>query len=486
MDVHLVVLCHGLWGTPDNVIALEHAIIAKAEQTGARVVVSRPKGNESTLTYDGIDHCAERVCDVIDAEIADIESKGDHVARFSMAGYSLGGLVARFALGILHSRTPSFFSTIKPVNFALFASPSIGIPIYSGTVWPVISSFFGSRILSRSGAQLYGKDRFFQGRPLLDVLAQPGSSFYEALKSFERVEVYANGIHDRTVPFHTAAISEHDPFAAARMKAMRALKAHAVDLEQDEDPDLAYGGLRISIDQEYPPIIKSYEACEPKKLPQGDVQPAPSFARRLGRRLPKWPAILRPSRYPFRKPVNYIVVFCFPVFVTLAVTVFLTSSIIQTFRSRRRIQGLRKGELASREGRMRRVGLLEKAGDNIRTALSDIVENAGVRDSVGTNTPTKGETQTSGKYALLDAQAESADDLSVDNVDATIDPTFTDAQRRMIKHLNAIPQLKKHVCYFDMSYLTRPHSHGIIVARDGKLNAKGLLVVRHWAEHFVY
>jgi hypothetical protein len=41
--------------------------------------------------------------------------------------YSLGGLVARYVLGLLESRTPSFFEEIRPVNFATFASPAIGM-----------------------------------------------------------------------------------------------------------------------------------------------------------------------------------------------------------------------------------------------------------------------------------------------------------------------------------------------------------------------
>jgi hypothetical protein len=41
--------------------------------------------------------------------------------------YSLGGLVARYVLGLLESRTPSFFTEVRPVNFTTFASPAIGM-----------------------------------------------------------------------------------------------------------------------------------------------------------------------------------------------------------------------------------------------------------------------------------------------------------------------------------------------------------------------
>lgn len=35
--------------------------------------------------------------------------------------------MARYLLGLLASRTPSLFATVKPVNFATFASPAIGV-----------------------------------------------------------------------------------------------------------------------------------------------------------------------------------------------------------------------------------------------------------------------------------------------------------------------------------------------------------------------
>lgn len=92
-----------------------------------KLVVLAASLSQGTLTYDGIDLCGERVVKEIDAEIEKIALDGGKVDRFSIVGYSLGGLVARYAIGILHSREPSFFETVKPVNFATFASPAIGM-----------------------------------------------------------------------------------------------------------------------------------------------------------------------------------------------------------------------------------------------------------------------------------------------------------------------------------------------------------------------
>lgn len=82
----------------------------------------------------------------IDEEILRIEKGGDKVTKFSIVGYvhllykricifidffclllrsySLGGLVARYLVGLLYER--KFFETVEPVNFTTFASPAIG------------------------------------------------------------------------------------------------------------------------------------------------------------------------------------------------------------------------------------------------------------------------------------------------------------------------------------------------------------------------
>jgi hypothetical protein len=154
--------------------------------------------------------------------------------------YSLGGLVARYVLGLLESRTPSFFAEVRPVNFATFASPAIGMSVFHGvtgritllttsialdspqytSAWSAIFKYLGARLLSRSGSQLYENDRFLpssildgldqdlkpkpkgalsrfsvareNAEPLLAVMADPRYNFFKALAAFERIEIYAN------------------------------------------------------------------------------------------------------------------------------------------------------------------------------------------------------------------------------------------------------------------------------------------------------
>lgn len=71
------------------------------------------KQNGGSLTYDGIDVCAERLVLELEGELEYIRSRGCSVTKLSVVGYSLGGLVARYAVGLLESR--GFFLDVEPM-----------------------------------------------------------------------------------------------------------------------------------------------------------------------------------------------------------------------------------------------------------------------------------------------------------------------------------------------------------------------------------
>ena len=94
-----------------------------------------------------------------------------------MTGYSLGGLIGRYLVGVLHQR--KFFETVTPVNFTTVATPHIGLLLYT-TFRSRMFSTLGSRLLSRTGEQFYAQDKWSaSGRPLLEVMADPGKCFTE-------------------------------------------------------------------------------------------------------------------------------------------------------------------------------------------------------------------------------------------------------------------------------------------------------------------
>ena len=62
------------------------------------------KRNAGSFTYDGIELGGERGCNEIEEELQAVESEGGKIKKISIAGYSLGGLVARYAIGLLYAR----------------------------------------------------------------------------------------------------------------------------------------------------------------------------------------------------------------------------------------------------------------------------------------------------------------------------------------------------------------------------------------------
>ncbi|KAL7341107.1 ADP-ribose pyrophosphatase [Rhodotorula toruloides] len=249
-SVHLCVILHGLWGSPSHVSYLSESLTSHARSTaqpeageeesiGLEVLISKANGISAGHLYDGIDE--------IDEEVRRLEKEGAKVERFSIVGYSLGGLVARYVLGLLDSRTPSFFTHAQPKNFTTFASPWIGIPAYS-SFWSRTFRYLGGRLLSRTGRQLYERDRFLplrftdgadkkgvrgekgkvEAAPLLKVMADPRYSFYKALQKFERIDVFANIVNDRTVPFPTGALESHDP-----VRSLHTARAEGVTADAD-------------------------------------------------------------------------------------------------------------------------------------------------------------------------------------------------------------------------------------------------------------
>lgn len=71
------------------------------------------KRNSGNHTYDGIELGGERVTREIEDEIEALAAEGKTVTKLSLVGYSLGGLVARYAIGLLYSR--GWFDKIEPV-----------------------------------------------------------------------------------------------------------------------------------------------------------------------------------------------------------------------------------------------------------------------------------------------------------------------------------------------------------------------------------
>ena len=117
---HLAVLVHGLWGNPSHLNHLRDTL--RAEFTEERLHILIPTSNSDNQTYDGIEVGGERIANEVEQRLAELEQKGHTIKKISITGYSLGGLVARYASGLMYSS--GLFDRIQPVNFTTFATVS--------------------------------------------------------------------------------------------------------------------------------------------------------------------------------------------------------------------------------------------------------------------------------------------------------------------------------------------------------------------------
>ncbi|KAI8363080.1 putative serine esterase-domain-containing protein [Mortierella sp. GBAus27b] len=298
---HLVILHHGLWGNVDNLCFIAEQF---KQRLGDRLLVYRAQANESELTYDGVDICAERLVREIYSVVIEIENGRDiedmkgqkldnhnrmdkvmapsdnlearagattkKVNQFSFIGYSLGGLIGRFAMGMLDLQ--GFFDPldqggrgIAPMYFVTMASPHLGIREPSPSKLATSYNYLVTHLLSRTGKQLQLVDDYIGGKPLLLIMSEPSSVFMHALARFMRRGIYCNIRNDHTVPFWTAGFSDTDPF---------------------DDLD----SMEIS---RYSSLIETFENCDPEYIARrrherGEALKAAPFKERMSQR---WKAI---------------------------------------------------------------------------------------------------------------------------------------------------------------------------------------------------
>ncbi|KAL1744689.1 putative serine esterase-domain-containing protein [Schizophyllum fasciatum] len=486
-DIHLLVLVHGMWGHIGHLEQMRRASETIKPTDGCRLHVLRPITNSEEHTYDGVDWGGERVAQEILDEVASLKAKGDRVVKFSITGYSLGGLISRYAIGILKQK--DFFADITPVNFITVATPHLGLIRYRTTLYTLFA-YFGPKLLARTGEQFYAVDKWSpHGRPLLEVMADPDRIFYQTLQPFQRIAIYANAVSDHTVPYMTAAIDLEDPFA-----------------------DIESNGLQVELDEHYNnAIIKSYH------LP--DEPPAKQLSRLLDARKIASSALL------------YAAV---PLLAPIAIPYALTRFIRESRSSRARIKLLNTDEtlaamLAKLEEGVEGIAVGPITGSDVPTADVEVDEKDQMhvlqvprRTHSPDATPSSSRPASSqGSRALTpmqDARTPSSTPPTSTSTVATAGdaaaskplnrarsmsqlsstptehkkchrrkekvphPVTTPLQHKMTEQLNALPLIKVRT-FFPGAL----NSHAVIVCRDLETfswQKAGQGALRHWADNF--
>ncbi|KAJ5240176.1 hypothetical protein N7468_004795 [Penicillium chermesinum] len=431
---HLCVLVHGLWGNPSH---LDYLAAALKERHGDELHTLCPSGNSGNNTYDGVDVLGERVVQEIEAALQNLEADGHVIKKISLIGYSLGGLVARYAIGILQAN--GWLDKLEPVNFTTFASPHVGArtPLkgFASSVWNGV----GPSMISASGQQMFMVDSFRDtGRPLFSVMADRESVFIQGLKRFPNRSLYANVVNDRITSFFSTAISKTDPF-------------------QDLD------NLNINYVEGYERVIIN---CDQWLLPQktSDFKTSP------------WKT---PVAYARQMPLFLLAMFILPP----ALTAFVVHAAIQTVRSRKRIRLHGEGQLGALFKKYR-VPLLVKDAQH---AMEEVLENVNATQEPAYLSSTDDDDSDVEDAATplnennLDLLGTAKQQPSADGDTIAHPPklALTPEQFEIIDSLNGVG-FHKYPVYIH----THHHSHAAIVVRIQKDSFwEGKIVVKHWLDN---
>ncbi|PHZ10465.1 uncharacterized protein RHIMIDRAFT_299316 [Rhizopus microsporus ATCC 52813] len=174
--IHLVVFVHGMMGSRAHSLYVSERLVRKCPNIQTVKLINKSNTpNEGWLMNDGVDVCGLRLAQEIYDHIIYLHtSKSMTVTHFSIFGHSMGGIVARFAIGILDRQ--GVFTNIKLMNYISFASPHLSIYIpyqewYSRAINEIVK-IGGCPITD----QLSFCDSFREGKPLWEILADPGTA----------------------------------------------------------------------------------------------------------------------------------------------------------------------------------------------------------------------------------------------------------------------------------------------------------------------
>ncbi|KAN0083073.1 putative serine esterase (DUF676) domain containing protein [Elaphomyces granulatus] len=462
---HLCVLIHGLWGNPSH---LDYLASALQERYGeSHLYVLKAQRNTGSFTYDGIELGGERVAYEIEDTLDQLAAKGYRIRKLSVVGYSLGGLVARYALGLLDAR--GWLDKLEPVNFTTFVTPHVGVRTPSKGFHNHIWNVMGARALSISGRQLFMIDSFRgTGKPLLSILADPDSIFMHALAKFKHRSLYANVFSDRATVYYTAAISKVDPF----------MELENVDFKyiKDYEPNI--------IDPGQPLLLKTKRTATITTLSYAD-------------------------RQFFKAIIQLPLILFLSVFAPIATICFLLNSVFQTICSHRRRRLHEEGKTGVVFGSYRVPLIVQE----VRNVVEDVFEsmNGSQKPEYLTDSSDDFEEETKLRWrpkepgflsscekdsfmedecTALIGQMETAQEHDVvegqnfpsPRVDCSTSgfPTLalTPSQFAIIDSLNLLG-FRKYPVYIH----NHRHSHAAIIVRMPKKGfEEGRIVVKHWLD----
>ncbi|PNY25939.1 lipase [Tolypocladium capitatum] len=416
-------LCVLLWGSPKHMQNIAKSL--RSHYSWDELYLLLAQRNSGSLTYDGIELGGERVCAEIEEELRSITSQGGKITKLSIVGYSMGGLVSRYAVGLLYAK--GILDTVECMNFTTFASPHLGVrsPLKSWhNKW---SNFVGSRSLSMSGRQLFMIDKFRDtGRPLLSVLADPASIFMLGLRKFKRHTLYTNIVNDMSAVHYTTGITKTDPYHR--------------NLE-NINVNYLKGSKDVILDPANPIV------------PQPKLRSGASVMSKV-------------LHWTVPTPLMYILTLCSPIIVV----VFLCNSVVQTIRSSGRIKRHEMGQAAFSIDQYRVPLLIKELRRDVEIAY-DAPNSSQNPDFLSTEDEDDGNNEGPQERSLMSRERR---------LSTPTQPTLalTADQFEMIRSLDSLKWRKYPVWIHN-----HRHSHAAIIVRwDKEAFGEGWVVLNHFAD----
>ncbi len=211
---HLVVLQHGLYGSPTNLIVLERKLNAMG---GEDVLVHNAVSNEGR-TRDGVLEGGRRLA----AEVRAVVSNTPSLRSLSLVGNSLGGLYVRACAAELFDTTTGRLAGLEADALVTLAAPHLGVRRHLYAPLPelprsvlhpaaqLVAGQTAEELLLLDGGGVGSEadeDDDALSAALLIRMCSPSPDRYGAsLAAFRRRRAYANLRGDFMVPFGTAAV----------------------------------------------------------------------------------------------------------------------------------------------------------------------------------------------------------------------------------------------------------------------------------------
>lgn len=222
---HLVIMVHGILGsTTDWKFGAEQFV----KMLPDKVFVHCSERNMASLTLDGVDVMGERLAE----EVLELIKQKPKLRKISFVAHSVGGLVARYAIGRLYKppktdtgedisanageqESKGTIANLLPINFITVATPHLGsrgnkqVPFLFGvTAFEKVAAGVIHLIFRRTGRHLFLTDNDDGKPPLLKRMVGDNAECYfmSALSSFKRRVAYSNVGYDHIVGWKTSSI----------------------------------------------------------------------------------------------------------------------------------------------------------------------------------------------------------------------------------------------------------------------------------------